>query len=515
MARIENSVRNLKYSIISFVLQNVLKFVARTVFINFLFVELLGLNTLFSNILSLLSLIELGFGAAISFSMYKPAASGDIETIKSLNRYYKKIYFITMLVVFVLGIVLIPFFPVLINDYNFGSINIYIIYFIFLFNTCISYVTANRRALLTIFQRDDVQSKIGILTSILLYGLQIAMLFLFKSYYLYIVIFPLITIIEMIAIYVQTNKMFPYIKEKAQPLDEGLRKEISTNTVALLFHKVGGTVVYATDSILISSMVGIAVLGIYSNYYIIISALVSGFSLLSNAVRGSVGNIIASGEKEYVYTVFKRLNFVLFWLLGFCAICLFILYQPFVSLWLSSDYLLPYSTVILIVISFYLNVSKTFSSLFKECAGLMKQDKIRPLIEAVVNLVASVILGKYMGLNGIILGTIISTVTGPMITEIYVLYKHYFKKSWLKYYPRILLYIATSAVVFILTHFVCELIAPSGIISFVIKGVLCVLIPNFLMAFAYFATPEFKYYWGMVINFFKKRKKNKSKEKEK
>lgn len=500
MTRIQNVKRNTLYSVIKFSVQLVLKFILQTVLIYALGKEYLGVNGLFTNIFNLLNLAELGIGSAIVFSMYKPIAEGDIEQIKALNNLYKKLYLFIALVVCILGVAITPFLPYLISGDTSGlHINIYIVYLLFLLNTLVGYFSAHKRSLLFAFQRTDVENKVKSATLIISTFMQILALLLFKNFYAYAVLLVLGTLLDCIFIQVCANKLYPEINGKAEPLNPSIKKEITKNVAAMSMHKIGSAIVFSTDSILISALISYTVLGVYSNYLLISESIVSFITLLVTALTASVGNYMATQKVDEVYRFYKKSNFALFWLVGFCSICLISLFQPFIYIWTGTmEYVLPNITVLLMVISFYLRKMRTMANVFKDCAGLMWQDRWKPIAEAGINLVASIVLAKFMGLNGIILGTIISTVVAPLWVEPFVLYKHYFKKSVWRYFGKYAFYTVVTVGAGALTYWLCSLLPFAGIGWFVLKCGICLVVPNVIFLLCYFKTSEFKGVIGLA-----------------
>lgn len=505
--RTKRTLNNAIFNLIYYIAQIVLKFVIQAVFVNVLSKEYLGINGLYTNILTLLSVAELGIGNAIVFSMYKPISENDIEKINRLFTLYKKMYLIIILIISVLGFGLLPFLPYLIESgTEVLNVNIYIVYIIFLVNSILGYFIAHRRSLIFAYQRNDVESKVSTVRLIILNILQLLSLILFKSYYIYIILYPISTIIESISVYFISKKMFPNIHIVKGKLDNATQKEVKTNIIALIFHKFGGAIVYATDNILISAILGLAILGTYSNYALIITSLITIFNFASTSVRSGLGNYIATNRVENTYTMFKNFNFVLMWAVGFSCASLLCLYQDFITLWLGSDYLLDYNIVILIVISFYLNVSKNMTNLFKECTGHLKEDQYRPIFESLINLGVSIGLGYVMGISGVIIGTIVSTILGPLWTEPYVLYKYYFKKNVFLYVIEYFKYLLSNTIAIFLTYLSCYFIPIIGVWGFIIKCVICIIVPNLFILLAFIRTDELKYMKDKLRKVLRRRK---------
>lgn len=496
MTRTENIKRNLIFNMIKFATQIVLQFVLRTVLIYCMGPQYLGLNGLFTNIFAFLNLAELGIGSAIVFNMYKPIADGDTEKVKSLEALYKKFYLIISCVVFVIGILILPFIKYFISGEVTVNVNLYILYVMYLINTLVGYFSAHKRSLLFAHQRNDVENKIKTLCIAGMTIIQILVLVLTKNYYIFFAINIIFTVIECILIHMGANKLFPEINGKALPLDMYTKKQITQNITSVGMHKMGYAVISSTDNILISAIFGVVAVGVYSNYSLVLVSLTAICTFLVNALMGSVGNLIASSNKDYVYEKFKQINFMFVYFSAFTTICSIVLFQPFIKKWAGDElYLFEFSTVILICLSYYFCRMRTGVSMFKECVGLFKQDKWRPIIESIVNLVVSVALAQVIGINGIFVGTIVSYLVAPLWVEPFVLYKHYFKKSTWEYFGRYCLDILIACTTGLVCWFICELIPDGGILLLLVKFIICIIVCNVLLILAYFKTKEFKGLW--------------------
>ena len=507
MSRTSNIKRNLLFNAVKYTTQIVLQFVLRTILIYLMGAEYLGLNGLFTNIFTFLNLAELGIGSAIVFNMYKPIADGDTEKVKSLQSLYKKFYYIISIIVVVLGLLLIPALRFLINGEVSVDINIYVLYILYLINTLIGYLSAHKRSLLFAYQRNDIENKVK---TICLFGMsiiQIIALFSLRNYYIYFSVSILFTAIECVLIHISANKLFPDINGCAEPLDPKTKKDIYKNISALSMHKIGGVVVFSTDNILISAIIGIVVLGAYSNYYMIVSTIAGIFSLFTNALASSVGSLIASSDKEYVYKKYKQLNFIFSFLSAFTTICLIVLLQPFVKLWTGGGvYILNMSSVILMCVSYYIIRIRACNGIFKDSAGLFYQNRFSPILEAVSNLVLSIILGYWIGVNGIIIGTIISGIIAPIWSEPLILFKHYFKKSVWNYFKTFIIDALIMIVVGAICYFVCSFIPDGGIWLLIAKFATCVPLCGILLLIAYLPSKEFKQTLSTFKSFIKKSK---------
>lgn len=499
MTRTQNVKRNLIFNIVRFATQLVLQFVLRTILIYYMGNEYIGLNGLFTNIFNFLSLAELGIGNAIVFSMYKPIAQNDIEKVKALQNLYKKFYLIIAIIIIAVGGVITPFVNVFINGEVTVDINIYILFVMYLVNAVVGYFSAHKRSLLFAYQRNDVENKIKTLLFTLMTVIQIIVILLTKNYYLFFAVNIVFTILESVLIHIMANKLIPEINGKGSEIDASTKKQITKNITALSLHRIGSAIVNSTDTILVSSFFGVVVLGAYSNYALIISSLTTLFSLVTTAFSGSVGNLIASTNIDYAYGKFKQINFLFSYLSSFCTICLICLFQPFTKVWTGGgEYLLNFSTVVIISLSFYFSKMRLGVNMFKDCAGLYWQDRWKPLVEALVNLGVSILLAYFMGIDGIFIGTIISTFAAPLWVEPLVLYKHYFKKKVSTYFLRYLLDFLIMAVSCVICYVVCYFIPDGSIWWLILKFAVCIMLSNVLLILAYLPTKEFKEWLALI-----------------
>lgn len=512
MSRSQNIRNNLIFNVLKFVIQLVLQFVLRTCLIYYLGIEYLGLDGLFTNVFSFLNLAELGIGTAIVFNMYKPIAEKNIEKVKSLQSLYKKFYVLIAIVVATMGIIIAPFIPKLISGEVRADVNIYILFFMYLIYTLMGYFSAQKRSVLFAYQRNDIENRVKIICVIISTILQILMVILTKNYYVYFSILIVFSLIECVLIKLATDKMFPELKGPAKKLDKETKQNLFKGMTAVSMHKISNVVVFSTDQILISTFLGITVLGAYSNYYMIIASIFSVFMIIFNSLSASAGDLMVNQTKEYVYDRFKQINVIFSFLSAFCTICLICLFQPFIKIWTGGGiYLLDFSTVIIICISFYFSRMRQGVLVFKEAGGYYSQDKWRTILEVISNLFFSIILVKLIGINGIFLGTIISSLLGPFITEPRVLYKYYFKKPVSGYYKRYIIDFIITALVGSIMYFIISFIPDGGIWLLIAKFLVCVPLCAILLIVAFLPIKEFKEVLYMAkswIKSFLNRKRN-------
>lgn len=492
--RTKNSIKNIYMSIMAQVIITLLGFISRKVFLNNLGTEYLGINGLLTNVLSMLGLVEGGIGASIIYNLYKPLAEDDKPKIIALVQLYKRLYGILALVIFILSMSLYPFLGLLIK----GGTNIQflgLVYFIFVIKNVISYLNAHKWSLINADQKGYVLVKYNLIFNVVTTISKIIVLTISQNYILYLVIELLIFIIQNIWNGSVVNKKYPYIKSNENyKVDRDTRENLITNVKAIFLHNIGTYCVFGTDNLLISSLISLKTVGLYSNYTLIISQLASLLTPILNGIGASVGNLIATESKEKSYEIFNITYFINFWIYSVCSITLYNLIEPFIKWVFGEGLLLNKLSLILILCNFYLTGLRTSINIFKSKAGIFSADKYIPLIEAAINLVASLILVKYLGLSGIFLGTIISTISIPIWTQSKLVYNNVFDKSVFEYFKRYFIYLILTVVCGLITIKLCSLIVITNeFLSLVVKGIICVGVPSIIYLLLFFNTKEFKY----------------------
>lgn len=506
MSRVDQVAKNAKFAAFSQITLVLVNFLVRKVFVMTLGEEYLGLSGLFTDILSMLSLAELGFGTSIVFSLYKPLATGDSEKIKSLMKIFKKAYRYVGVFVLIAGVALTPFLDFFVKEMPQGIPDSHIrwIYILNVVNSGASYFFIYKASLLFADQKKYIEMIITVVAKFAAGLLQIGILLLTRSYFLYLGVMILATFGQNLAVSLQVDRMYPFLKEPdVRKLEDEDRSVLKRNVGANVFHKIGYVAVFSTDSILMAKFVSVAIVGVYSNYMLIRKALVNVIDLLFVSLAASIGNLNASETDEKKYEAYGHIYFFSAWLFGFICICLLILYNPFISIWLGEEYLLPMPVVFVIVVNFYMYCMRMPVNNTKEAMGLFWNDRFKPIAEVIVNLAVSVLLGKTLGILGVLLGTLISTITVPFWVEPYILYKHGLKKKLSCYYIAYFGYLAVTVSAAAVTAFLCSLTAPD-LMGFLLKAVICSVVPNAVYVLVYSRTKEFSYLKSTVITILEK-----------
>jgi O-antigen/teichoic acid export membrane protein len=496
--RIRNSLKNILYGLSGQIISTIMGFVVRSVFIYTLGIQYLGLDGLFTGILIMLSLANLGFDTAMIYSLYKPLAENDTHKIQALMNLYQKAYRRVGIVVLLLGLSLMPFLPHLINgETNIANINL--IYLLFLMNSALSYFFVHKQSILLADQRYHVISKIHSVFTIVSNSIQILLL-LFTGNYIVVLISQIaFRIIENIYLANKVNKLYPYLHQKNDAkLSPAELKLFYENLYALMLYKISAVVIHGTDNIIISKVVGIIWVGVYSNYLLIMNTLSTFLSYLFDSITASVGHLTVIESSEKKYFIFRVLSFTNFWIYGFCAVSLWNLINPVITVWVGERYVFDKLIVFAIIVNFFTSGVQNAPTTFRDTTGLFKKGKYRPVIAAGLNIVLSVTLALKIGVAGVFLGTVISRLCTYFWYDPYVLYKFVFREPLVKYfigYSRFALLVAAGGVI---TDTLGGMFDVGAIFNIVIRGIFCILIPNAIFFIVFRRSEEFLYLWNMV-----------------
>jgi len=477
LERVKNAKRGIAFGLIGRIVGLFLAFLVQSITIRKLGIDYVGIKGLFSSILSVLSLAELGVGSAIVYAMYKPIAEDDIETICALMNLYKKIYRIIGSVILLLGLLVIPFLDDLINGTYPPEINIKVVYLLYLGSTVLSYwLFAYKSCLLTAFQRNDVSSIIGTISTVLTSIVQILVLIIFENFYVFLIVSLFGIIINNIIISKTVDRMYPELKCRGN-VDRDKLNDIKKKVYGLLIGKICGVTRNSFDSIFMSAFLGLTQAAIYSNYYLIIASCNSFIYVALGSLMAGVGNSIALNSKEKNYQEMMLLNNIYLVISGAAAAFMVCLYQPFMKLWAGAEYVFPEYTMILFPMYFYITKMGDIRGIYADGAGLFWEDRWRSILEAIGNIILNYVLGKAWGAFGIVLATLISLFCIGFIGSSVVIFKHYFTNGLKKYFfnQGILLFIALG--IGGTSYLLCQLINPENmVISIMIRTMICIAI---------------------------------------
>ena len=486
-------------------------FIYRTIFLMFLSKEYLGINGLFTNILQLFSLAELGIGSAILYSMYKPFAEQDTQKISALIGFYKKIYNGLAVLVVLMGLAFYPFIGSLVNTAELPpDINLTAVYFLFVIRSASSYLFVYKQSLLTADQQSHKISLFSCGLQIGSYCIKILTLFLTRDFHLMLAADIGLSILLNGAFSIWITQKYKSIFKTKVKLEKADRKNIFTHTYGLLCHKIGYIVVTGTDNIILSKFVSLVAVGIYSNYATLITAITNVLTRVLGALVPTIANYTLKKTKEESYGLFNRILFIDLWLSSFTTVCLYWLLNPFITLWLDETYLLPQAVVALICLQHYLQSARLTAGKFIDSCGLFHLDKVRPLIESAINLTVSIVLAIRLGIVGVFIGTVVSGLLTYFWREPYLLHKHFFQRGMGRYW-------LTQGLWLCLTAALCfggELLLRSlgsDLMGFALKMVAAAIVPNAVILLLTFRSENCRFLWNTMsrkLPFLRKFSKN-------
>lgn len=492
--RSKNAARNIAFGVTMKIYQIFIPFIMRTIIIYFLGMEYAGLNSLFTSILQILNLAELGVGSAMVFSMYEPIANDDKTQICALMRLYKIYYRIIGIVIAVAGLFLLPFIPLLVKNDIPPELNIFILYLLNLGATVLSYwLFAYKNCLLTAHQRSDVSSKINLLINSVQYGLQIIVLIFFKNYYLYLIIALSSQAIVNIATSIIVDKMFPEYHAYGE-LDKDKTKHINRRIRDLFTSKVGNVILKSSDAVVISAFLGLTVLGVYQNYYFIINAVMNIVTIIFISCLAGIGNSLLTETKEKNLRDLNIFTLFIIWLAGWCCACLICLFQPFIEIWVGKDNQLGMGVVICLAVYFFIAEINQLLNVYKDAAGIWHEDKWRPLATAGVNLGLNILTINYLGVYGVVLSTVVSTLIVGIPWLLHNIFTVLFPREELKKYTLKLLFYS-SVVIFacVITFYLNSYIKDMNVyIILIIRLLVCMVVPNIIFLIFFYKNSDFK-----------------------
>jgi len=496
-SRTKNSIVNSTTSITTQVLTVLMDFAVKTIFIRILGNEYLGINGLFSNIITLLSLVDLGIGIAIPYSLYKPLADKNEKRIKGLMKYYSKIYNKIGLIVLLIGLSLTPFLSLIIKEMP-NIPNLYLIYMMFVTHSALSYLFVYKRFLIDSDQLGYIVSRITFSCSLLLNIVRVLVLVLTKNFVLYLLCSIVFVVIQNLWYSKKADKLYPYLKEKSvEEIDKKDLLEINRNIKSLFIYKIGSVIANGTDNIIISKFIGLITVGLYSNYLLIINSLNNVVSQIFNAITSSIGNLVVTNN-ERSEKIYEKLNFFNFYIFSFCSICLFILINPFINIWIGKDYLLSTNVVILLALNFYISGMQNVTNSFRTAYGLFYIAKFRPIIMVILNIIISLILVGPLGISGVILGTIISKLLTTIWLDPYIVYKYGFKENPIKYYIKYIIYLIIFTILCIIMKLIANYIIAINIFNWFLLALIIFIVYNLLIFLLFHNTSEFKYFYNKI-----------------
>ncbi len=505
VSRSKRTVQNMSMGFLYQVTSMILGFVSRTVFIRTLGDEYLGLHGIFGDVLTLLSMADLGFHTAMAYSFYKPLADRDEERIAALVSFYKKVYNTIAFVVLGLGLCCIPFLRLIVNTEK--QIDHLEIYYLFsLAGVVTSYLFVYKTTLLTADQKDFKVVNIRMISTTVKVLLQIASLLIFKNYIVYLAIGTFMGIMNNLIASKKAESEYPYIKKIKGNLgvDKGLKNSIVENMKSVFIYKISTTIFSATDNIIISVVISTAMVGLYSNYLMLSQKLLLIEQIVFSAMTASIGNVIAKENSEKKYQIFQTIQSMSFIFCGIIVTCYCILADDLVRIWLGEDHTLPLLLVAAVSVNTFLSCALQPLWSYRDASGLYKKTKYIMLIASIENIVLSVILGKLIGVAGIIFASAIARLTTYFWYEPKLLYREYFERSPRSYFISMLKNLLLSVAVIAVVGAVSSRFYVDNWGGLILKGAVIGVVCTIIFVGAYYRTEGAQNLIRKVRGFIKK-----------
>ena len=490
--RTKNAKKNIVWGLCNKILFMVFPFALRAMIIQTVGAEYLGIDSLFISILQVLSLAELGFGEAIVYSMYRPIANDDKALIGKILGFYRKVYRRIGIAILVIGLMLMPFLKYLVHGSYPNEINIYTLYFIYLFNTVISYwLFAYKQSIFNAYMQQYVIANVNMLVRLVVYILQLIVLWFLNNFYLYVLMIVINTVISNLILNHYVEKLHPDIL-CTEHLNCEIKADIFEKIKGLIIGKVTGVFRNAMDSVFVSAFVGLIATGVYANYFMILAGVQSFFMLLYESYASGAGNSIVLDSKEKNYRDLCYLSFFYMWLAGWVTICLCCLYQPFIKIVFGENMLFSDSVMLLFCAYFYVLRIGDILSLYSRGNGLWWKERYRSIGETLSNLLLTYILGYMYGVAGILVATIISLLLCGAIWGALITFLNYFQSGLKKYACMHIKYFAWTILVVWVMYRMCNQISSTLWGEFFLRLVICLFIPNILYWMRYRHTQIYK-----------------------
>lgn len=498
--RSKKSIKNLTYGFILQFITAIAGFASRTVLIKCIGIEAQSLNSLFTEVLSMLSLAELGIGAAITYSLYEPLAEGDEDKICRLMNLFSKTYKIVGAVILIVGLILAPFIQFIVNEVSYPVSYIRIIYILFVFQTASSYLFSYMGTLITADQKRFVVSLIAICIKVFSTVSQIIIVLITRNFIAYLCVSIAFNLLNNIILSIAAKRLYPYISDRHKKLSRAEERKIFVNVKDVFVAKMSGVITNSTDNTLISVLVGTISVGLYSNYSIFIGIIKGLLTQLTNAITASFGNLLSSETGEYCDVVLRRMTYMTFVFGGVCLTGMYCVLSEVVEFWLGKEYLLPDIIAFTALYTLFINIIRTPLWTMSDVSGMFKENSYTGILGSIVNLAVSVIFGIKLGMTGIFIGTICTyLIQGYM--KVKFLYKRKLKKDGNNYYLSVERYLIIAFAQTIIASLLCKLLYIGGLLArILLHGTIAIIVSICFDIIPFLKTDE----WSYSLNLLKR-----------
>lgn len=505
--RSKQAVKNSFIGISSQIITMLVAFITRKLFVYYLGIEILGINGVILNLLNMLSLAELGVGTAITYNLYRPLINNDEDTVCALMNLYGNVYKIIGTCILFIGIIIMFLLEFIIKESTININFIRVAYIIQLISIVFTYFLAYKRTLIYANQKEYIITIYDTLINVIFSIIRIILLVAFKSYILYLIVQIIQTIISNILISNKCNEMYPYIKEKNK-FSYKNKNKLFMDTKNVLFGKIAGYVYASTDNLVISTFIGVKYVGLLSNYTFISSAVKSIIGSLINPIQPIIGNYLNDiSDKNNTINILNCYTFIRYILANICIVPLIVLMNPFIQIWIGKEYIMSINIVIIISIDLFISIVHGPVGEYINGLGLFKYEKYVSILGAIINLSTSIILAKYIGIEGVLIGTVISQMFFWMGRS-YIVFKYYFKSISIQYWIRNISYIIVITIQIIIVNLIGKpILEEPNILKIILVGAISVIICVLSNLIAYRKTTEYSYIRSMITKIIKKDKR--------
>ena len=493
IASTKNTMRGIVFGVINKVTIILMPFVLRSILIHWIGTEYAGLSSLFTSILRVLNMAELGFASAAAFSLYKPVAEEDTEKVCALMAFYRKIYYTVGALMMIIGVAMIPFLDKMIKGSHPADVSLTVLYLIYLVDSAASYfLFSYKNLILNVYQRVDIISIISTLLHLAVYTAQIVILIVFRAYYVYVVFDLVYTVLNNLFVARYVSKRFPQYVCKGE-LSKDEKKDIIKNSYAMFLFKVYSATRNSFDTVFVSAFIGLTAATIYGNYYYIFAGVASIQTIIRESMQGGIGNKIATNSPEKNHGEMMTFIFIYAWFSGACTACMMCLYQPFVKMWVGQSLMLDEKTMIMFCVYFYALSMGSIRFLYHQAAGLFWKKRYWTLAAALMNVVGNWALVQILGMFGVVLSTIFSLLIIDFGYSTTIVYKYYFKNGKIKeYFIKHAIYAVYTLLGCAPAYLICRVIPLGGILGLIVKLAVCVIVSNGIFYVCYRRHAEFE-----------------------
>ena len=464
-------------------------FFIRKLFIVGLGTQILGLNSLYQNIVGLLCVSELGLSLAISYALYKPLADNNRSLIKGYISYYIKFYRRISFIIMGIGIILMPFIHIFTGAYI-PHMELY--FFLFLLETCITYLFSAKFCLLSVSQDNYIITSVQTLINLISTGLQIVILIYYPNFFIFLIIMVIFKAVQIGILNIVINKRFKWIKNEIGILEKEKIKDLYLTMKGLFYHKISAMVVFSSDNIVISTFLGLTTVANFGNYYLVISGFQTIMIKIFDGITASIGNLVIENRYDKSHSIFKKSFFISFVLVTIISICILNSINIFIDMWVGKKYFIDTFSIWLIVMNFYFLGMRLPIEKFKEVSGLYLEDRYWAVFQAILNIILSIILVNIIGLPGVFLGTVISNYSSEFWIKPIIVYREVFKISSKEYFLKYLKYfIYFFGIYFIVRLGISSITAQNILIRFILVNFISISISSFSIVILSFLDKDF------------------------